>query len=239
MTVMPRFPAVAVLLVGMASAIAASAAQAGETDIGAQPAVLFGHSEAGQVHIVTLTSTAGSKFNSSCPTASFEGTTQGQKINEETLTPTYSGNATTPNCTAFGVGAQVLANGCKFTITGAGQPSRTGVMDLVGCTSGKSAEVKTAICTIDIPEQNGVSHIVATNIASQEVTLSATMTGITVRQTGAACPDGNNHVSATGSATGNTLLKARVDANGSQVTKHGHQYQELAQTGAQVAISTT
>ena len=216
------------------SAFVASGAQAGEFDIGAQPASLFAVNEAGQIHQLQITSTAGGKFNTNCPNASLEGTTQGQKINEATVTATYG-----PNCTAFGVAAQVVMNGCKYTITGSGQPSNTAVVDVVGCTQGKSIEIKTAICTLDIPEQNGLSHIIGANVNAQQVTLAATVGGITVRQTGAACPDGNLHVNNTGAFTGNTLGVARADTGGLQVTKHTHQYVELSQGGAQVSLAST
>ena len=236
----------AVLAMAAMSAFAASAAQAGEFDIGVQPASLFAVNEAGQIHQLQITSTAGGKFNTNCPNASLEGTTQGQKINEATATATYG-----PNCTAFGVAAQVVMNGCKYTITGTthiiqGQqtihvvhPANTAVVDVVGCTQGKSIEIKTAICTLDIPQQNELSHIIGSNVNAQQVTLAATVSGITVRQTGAACPDGNNHVSTTGAFVGNTLGVGRSDVGGSQVTKHSHQYQELSQAGAQTTIAST
>lgn len=226
------FLAFAVMLA--TSALAASAVQAGQLDVGVQPASIFGHSEPAQSHILTYTDTKGNKFTTSCPTASFEGTTQGKLINEATVTATYG-----PSCTAFGVASQVLMNGCKYTITGSGHAANTATVDIVGCTAGKTIEKRTAICTLDIPEQNGLSHIVGTNVNAQQVTLSATISGITVRQTGAACPDGNNHVSSTGSFTGNTLVVARTHGPNFVVTEHNHQFTKLAQTGAQTTIAAT
>ena len=214
------------------SGLAASAAQAGALHVGVQPAVITGSLESGQTTALTLTSTGGSKFNSICQTHNLEATTQGLVVTELTATTTKTG------CTAFGVAAQVLMNGCKDTFTGAGQPTNTWLVDIVGCTSGKSIEVRTAICTLDIPEQNGLSHAVTTSIAGSQVTLSTTISGTTVRQTGAACPDGNNHVSTAGSTTGNFILAARVDEAGPTVTKHGHHYQEF-KDGAQVALVST
>jgi len=229
----------AVVAVAAMSAFAVPAAQAAKLDIGVTPASVFAHSEAGQVHALTLTSTSGSKFTTSCPTASLEGTTQGQSIEEATVTATYSGNTEVPNCTAFGTTSQVLMNGCKYTITGSGQPSGTALVDVTGCTEGKSIEIKTAICTLDIVQQNGLSHIVGTKLSASEVTLAATVTNITVRQTGIACPDGNNHLGFGGSFTGNTIGKARVDVGGTQVTKHSHQYSELSQGGALSTLELT
>jgi len=229
----------AVVAIAAMSVFAMPAAQAAKLDIGATPASIFAHSEVNQVHAWTLTSTSGTKFVTRCPTASFEGTTQGQSIEEATVTPTYSGNTQVTNCTHFGVAAQTLMNGCKYTFTGSGQPSVTLRVDIVGCTSGKSIEKKTAVCTIDIPEQNGLSHIVGTKLSSQEATLAMTISNITMRQTGAACPDGNNHLAFNGTFEGNTILTARVDVGGTVVTKHSHQYQELSQAGAQTAIELT
>lgn len=226
------------ILVAAICAIATSGVQAGQTDVGKQPASIFVHSEAGQNHVLSISNTSGGKFSLVCPTATFEGTTQGQQVNEATFTPTYSAGVS-GGCSAFGVASQPVANGCKYTITGAAQPANTGLIDVVGCTSGKVMETKTAICTVDLLEQNGLSHVVTTNISSQEVTLSATLTGVTVRQTGAACPDGNNHLGTSGSTSGSTILIAREDKGGSLVTKHGHQYQELAQTGALTTVAST
>jgi len=225
--------ALALFVIMAASAIAVAVAQAGQSDIGAQPAVLSGQVEEGQKAILTLTSTSGSNFSSSCTTNSGEGTTVGQQVNEATATVTLSG------CTIFGVAAQVLMNGCKFTSTGAGQPANTAIIDIVGCTSGKQIEKRTAICTLHFPEQNGLSHVVGSNLSPQEVTASATITGIKVQQTGAACPDGNNHTSTNVSLSGNGIGKARVDVGGTQVTKHNHQYVELSQAGAQTTVAST
>ena len=213
-------------------ALAATAAQAGEFDFGTQPAALFAVNEG--VHQLQITSTSGGNFNTNCPNASLEGTTQGQKIDEATVTATYG-----PGCTAFGVAAQVVMNGCKYTITGFAQLPQTGIVDVVGCTSNKSIEIKTAICTLDIPQQNSLSHIVGSNLNAQQVTLAATVKGITVRQTGAACPDGNQHVNTTGAFTGNTIGVARFDTGAFQVTRHSHQYVELSQFGAQTTLAAT
>jgi len=229
----------AIVAIAAMSALAVPTAQAANLDIGRQPASIFAHSETSQVHALTLTSTSGSKFTTSCPTASLEGTTQGQNIQEATVTATYSGNTEVPNCTAFGTTSQVLMNGCKYTITGSGQPAGTVLVDITGCTEGKSIEIKTAICTLDIVQQNGLSHIVGSKLSQLELTLAATITNITVRQTGVACPDGNNHLGFGGSFTGNTIAKARFDLGGTQVTKHSHQYQELNQGGAEALLELT
>ena len=230
------------------SALAASAAQAGSFDIGASPAVLTGHSElgTGQVHVMTLTRTDGTKFDANCTTASSEGTTTGQAIDELTLTPTYGSSEAAPTgCTLFGQNAQVKVNGCKYTITGTGQAARTALLDIVGCTSlTPYIQFKSAICEVRIPEQNGVgknglSHLVSLNLAGgKEITLETTISGITVHQIGGSCPDKDGHKSTNGSLVGNTILKVFKPSSASQVTKHGHQYVET-KCGEQVTLVAT
>lgn len=215
------------------SLLSASAAQAGSFDIGAQPAVIKGESETGQEHTLSVNKTAGGTAVAKCKAASFEGTSVGQGINEATITPTYG-----PNCTAFGLTSQVLLNGCKFTITGSGHAANTTTIDIVGCTAGKQIETKTAICTFHIPEQNSLSHVVGSNIGGNEVTLSATLSTIKFQQTGAGCPDGNNHTSTQATISGNTIMKAFKHGGTQQVTKHSHQYAEGI-AGEQVSLSST
>ena len=228
----------AIFAITAMSAFAASAAQAGSFDVGANPANLHAHSEAGQQHELILQKTGFTgqqlnRFPAKCTTASLEGTTQGQVVSEATVTATYSGT-----CQAFGTNAQVLMNGCKFTVTGSGHAANTATVDVVGCTAGKKIEIRTAICVLDVPEQNGLSHVVGTNLSSQEVTLAATVQGVTVQQTGAACPDGNNHHGTDAEFTGNTIAKAYSDSGNAQVTKHTHQYVETGKV-AQTTLAST
>jgi hypothetical protein len=224
----------ALIAIAAIGALALPAAQAGEFDVGVESGAFFGPLEVGQSAQLTLKKTASeSQFPLKCQTATMEGATVGKKINEATATATYSG------CTAFGVAAQVLMNGCKFTLTGAGQPANTAVADVAGCTSGKTIEAKTALCSLDIGEQAGLSHIVATNISAQEVTLSATIAGVKVQQTGAACPDGNLHTGTNGTLTANTIHQYQQNNGGTQVTEHGHQFLKLNQGGAKTTIQST
>ena len=232
------------------SAMAASAAQAGTFDISANPAVITGHSDPKvgggfQEHIFTLHTTKGETLNFKCPTASYEGTTHQkteegtpvqQEVHELTLTPTFG-----PGCIALGMPAQIVMNGCKYTLTGAGQPANTFLFDVTGCTVGKVMEIRTPICTFDILEHHGISHMVGTNVQTEgvphEVTLETTA-ALTVLQTGPGCPDGNNHHSTNLTLTGNTTLKAYKDLGSHPVTKHGHQYNQVTE-GIQVDLTVT
>jgi hypothetical protein len=135
-------------------------------------------------------------------------------------------------------------HGCKYTLTGAGHAANTSTVDIVGCTPGKSITIQSASCSLVIPEQNNLSHLVGTNVATgggvpHEVTLSSTITGLTHTQFGV-CPDGNSHHSNNLSFTGNTIVKAYEDDKVSvQVTKHGHQYTEFVHGFKQVSLTST
>jgi hypothetical protein len=222
------------------SAMAASGAQAGTFHIGANPAVITAHSApngAGgfQQHTFTVGPVV-------CDTATFEaqvgvGPEGTQSIHEATLTPTYSA------CKLAKTNATVQTNGCQYTLTGSGVGANKFNVDIVNCTSGKSIQIKTALCTVDVPGgQNNLSHVVATNIGggppNQEVSLNATVSGITALETGAACPNGNNAHTTTGVLSGTTIFKAFVDAGNTPVTKHVHSYNEQL-LGAQVELIST
>ena len=203
---------------------AASLTHAAEFDFGASPGVVTGLNEAGQQHILQIPNPPGASFNAMCGEASLEGGTFGKFASDITVTPTYS------SCKLAGTFAIWQMNGCKYTLTGSGHFARTFTVDIVGCTSGKQIQIKTALCTVDIPEQNGLSHLVGTNLpGALEITLEATVTGITSVQTGAACPGGNNKHSTSGSFSGNTIVGSFIDEKqGIQlgIEKHGHEYFE-------------
>lgn len=225
------------------SAALGSTAPAGQLDIGANPAVLTGHSE--QITWFFYKKTDGTQLPPACNTSSFEGTAvlqqegQSQTINEATLTPTFGTSQTTPNTgCSFGSPTHIQMNGCKYTFTGAGQAANTFNIDIFGCTAGKTMQIKWSECTMDIPEQFGLSHAVATNIANNEVTLDMTLSNITNTQTGAGCFDGNNHESTNLSLSVKTKIKAFKDKVSDQVTRHGHQYQEQT-FGEQVSLLST
>lgn len=241
----------AMLSIAALSTVGASSAQAGAFDIYANPAVITGHSDAKpgggfQEHVFALHTTGGGVPQIKCPTASFEGTSHQviggitpipQVVNHLTLTPTYG-----PGCIGFGgMPAQILMNGCKYTLTGAGQPAGTFLVDVTGCTAGKSMEIKTAVCTLDVLQHHQIPHVVGQTIITegqpQEVTLETTLR-FTVLQTGLGCPDGNNHLSTNLTLGGNTVLKAFQDVGQVLVNKHGHEYFEALE-GAPVPLTAT
>jgi hypothetical protein len=230
------FLSLSLLVLSGVGVAAVPAVQAGTFHVGSNPSVVTAHSEAGGQHVATISGPSGS-FNAVCDTATFEGTAQQaggqtQTLHHASVTPTFS------SCKLAGTSAAVQLNGCQYTITGSGYAANTFVIDIVNCTIGKQVQVKTALCTIDIPSQNGLSHVTATNIGGNEVTLTATVGGVTATQTGAACPHGNNFQTTNASITGNTIARAFVDEGSSLVTKHGHQYTEF-KDGQEVEFIST
>ncbi len=222
-----------IVAITILSALAAPAAQASSLDAGAQPGVLIGSNE-GNVAL-SVTSTSGNPFNTTCKSASLEATTQGQAIQELTVTPTYS------ECTLAGLAAQILMNGCKYTLTGSGQAANTVTTDIVGCTAGKAIEIKSALCTFQIGEQAGVPHDVFTNVGIliPHVILHFTKSKVKVKQVGVACPDGPAHESTNASMTGTWTIKLfQLIEDFIIVQRHGHQYGE-SKAGSQVSIQTT
>jgi hypothetical protein len=233
----------ALVAVAAMSAVAASATQAGSFDVGAQPAIVSGHDEEAQDHLFTITPTDKQKppLKISCSTGWIEAATVGQQsLQEATGTATYGGD-----CKLGSVAVQVRLNGCKYTLTGSGQPANTATVDIVGCTQPMTGITITPFigCQFRIPEQNGLSHVVGkepnptTN--PHTVTLEVTISGITVHQSGTGCPDCSGHLGTNGSFQGNTILKATQHDGSVQVTEHNHKFDKFNITGAQVSLTST
>lgn len=224
--------ALVVVAIAMTGALTAAPASAGSLDIGQNPAVLTGQLEQGQSLGWSYKTTKSGTFNSSCQSASVEGTTQGQAVTELTLTATYAG------CTQFGSEMKFTTNGCKYTLTGSGTPARTFEVDIVGCTSGKGITFPLIGCTMSIPEQNGLGHAVLENGPNNHVQLRWTLSNIKIEQQEGTCFDGPGHVSQGFSLSASTTLTAFTDQGGSVVTMHNHQFVRLSD-GASVSLTAT
>lgn len=116
-----------------------------------------------------------------CETSSFSGSNSTTSSSTATLTPVYSG------CTAFGVvGAKISMNGCAYLfhlVEGSSPP--TAKVD-VECPSGKEVTIEASICTVHVPPQSGLSHVVFTNKGSKktrDIEASVTVGGITYTAT--------------------------------------------------------
>jgi len=213
------------------------AAQAGKLDIGASPAVLEGSQDSLKTTQLTFNLGGATII---CETGSFEGTTQATTLEDATVTPTYGAKE---DCTVI-LETKVRMNGCKYTLTGAGQAANTFLVDIVGCTAGKQMKIEVPVygCVYSIPEQSGISHVVAKTGLDiggvPDITLEMTLTGISYkRESGAGICTGPAE-GANGSLQGSTFVKAYKDAGSQQVNKHGHIYSELL-TGGQVSLSAT
>ncbi len=247
----------AFVAVAAMSMVVASAAQATQLHATVGPsAALTGQQT--EAHRFELTK---SGAVTQCAQATFEGTVQGvdqqqTTAQDATLTPTYF------TCQTVGLASQVLMNGCKYTITGSHVQaqgtqtfSKTAWVDVVGCTSGKAIEIKLTGCTVTVPEQTTISHIVFSNIAEvqhlngektpHDVEAQVTATGIAYEFHGIACPkpkDGQpvevTKLTTDGVYTGKATFRAYQDLGTTQVTKHGHQYSEQ-KCGTQVGLIAT
>lgn len=174
----------------------------------------------------------GSGLTTKCNQAQVEGTIQGLNpqqttAQELTLTPTFTG------CQTLGLASTVDMNGCKFTFTnkqatGLTAPF-TAYVDIAGCTAGKRIEHTIPGCTITIPEQNELGHVVFTNTPGgpHDVDVNFTIQGLTYEFHGPGCPGAQTVMTHDGDITGKVTLQAYVD-NGSFVAFHnGHQYNRL------------
>jgi hypothetical protein len=179
-----------------------------------------------------------------CNQALFEGLATGGGQTQTTaqelqITGTYTG------CNISGLASTVDMNGCKFTITGAGQAAETVQVDITGCTAGKTIEVTSNPCVVTVPEQHNLSHIVFQDtpaaVPKPVVHASITISGITY-QTHGLCPNtASDHTATTttGTYNGSATFLARKHVGGQAASHNGHSYQKLLQTGEQVALEAT
>jgi hypothetical protein len=225
----------AFVVIGAMSLAAASAALAAEfhAEGGPNVSVTGEQTEAFKLQLT------GSGATVNCTQVLFEGTIQGgtsqqTTAQELTLTPTHTG------CKAFGLSATVEMNGCKFTVTAAGQAANTTVFDIAGCTVGKSIQAKTLACTITVPEQTGLSHAVgATNAGPpKDIEVNNTLQGITYQLSGAGCSGTTGVTTHDADLIGKATFRAFQDLGSEVATHNGHQYNKL-KCGAQLGLFAT
>jgi hypothetical protein len=101
-----------------------------------------------------------------CETAEFVGVTEGKSYKEQTLHPAFS------KCEGFGFAeANVIENGCEFTLKSTTDENEMATFSLNGCTDstkGIQFEVNVpffAKCVVDTPEQSIASAISYLNVA--------------------------------------------------------------------------
>jgi hypothetical protein len=214
---------------GTLGALTASSAfaAAGEFTIGAATSALTGTQSA--QNIFTVDNSAGSPIQVKCSVASFEAAASTASGTDLLITPTYSG------CSLGGLAATVKMNGCQYTFTGSA--SLTALVDIKCSTTSVSGTKRTITvekgnCTISVPEQNGLSHVVFTSGGSaseMDVLATATVSGISSTQTGSECP-APGQTQSTGTYSGSVTVRAfsRSPTSGTRSeTKHGHTYNEV------------
>lgn len=187
-----------------------------------------------QVELNSFTTDAGTV---QCTQATFEGTlVESAEMNELTLTGTNTG------CQGFGQPAAIDMNGCKYTVTGAAQPAQTAVVDITGCTTGKSIEITAGgVCRMSIPEQHGLNHITFEGVSgTKHVKAKATIQGISYISHGPLCPNlaSSTPLKQNGQYTGQITVKALDDIGSELVTHNGHQYNKL-KCGDQIGLLVT
>jgi hypothetical protein len=211
-------------------ALTASSAFAAEFTFGASPATVTGSQV--EVNIFEVTNSAGGFVKVKCSEVTFEGTSSTASGKEITVTPTYG------SCTLGGLAASVTMDGCRYTLTGASSPARTASVDIVGCTPGKAITVKKGNCTITVPEQSELSHVVFDNegtTSTMDALATATVTGINNTQTGSECPS-PGLTSSDASYSGTVTVKAFSDLGSRSVSKHEHSYEEVI-CGSQISLT--
>ncbi len=217
----------ALCVIGAVSAPPAFAA-VGEFTFGSAPATVTG-SQVAQ-NVFSVTNTAGSQVQEKCSVATFEGTSSVASGKDLTITPEYS------NCTLGGLAATVNMNGCKYTLTGSAE--KTALVDITGCTTGKTMTWVKGNCTIAIGEQSALAHITFTSegtASTMDVLANLTITGIRVTQTGSECfAPGATQSDASWSGT--VTFKAFSDSGSRSATKHEHTFTEVI-CGTQISFT--
>jgi len=126
------------------------------------------------------------------------------------LTPNF------PNCTAFGVKANVSVNSCQFVFNSTNESAPfTGSFD-IQCAKGGDAIVFDAFsypCKVEIPAQTGRAPVSYTNTginANRKVEAVLNFTNLKYTKTGIGCPEGQGTLE-TGKVTGTYTLSAEVE----------------------------
>lgn len=233
-----------------AMSMAAVAAQASQLHVNttAGKAIITGEQTEGiaERHKFQITSAAGGP-TVQCGQGHFEGTVegpQGQQITVQELTITARYTA----CNFLGLAATVTMNGCKYTFTNTVPTTAlTQVVDITGCTpldtnqsqTKKKIEVHVPGCTLTIPEQHNLSHVVFQNQSNGHVKANATVSGITYETHGAACAHQPETVLKHDATYHGRVTLTGFAHNGvEQVTHNGHQYNKGIAGGSLNLLAT-
>jgi hypothetical protein len=217
------------------SAMASSAAQASQVHVSEAPAVVTGHIVSGQQHILSIPLAGGGKLNAICDASTIEATLNTTTSQQVTVTPQYS------TCKLAGTNATVAMNGCHYNLFSAGTPTTGATANAtVICTPEKQIQIKTALCTVDVPAQENKAHVVFEAGQNGHVNAVATVGGLKATQTGAACPGGNGSQTEAASFSGSTTLTAFKDKEENHQVQRGdgHIYTEYTHgAGLQLLVT--
>lgn len=212
-----------VVLLAVNAAAASPAWAVAELNPEVAPAVLRGVNNSQEKLELNLQGNS-EKFKIVCQFIAVEGKVTTKTVTQVTLTPE-------PSWCQVGVNKLTpKINGCKYVwkMTAA----LTAKLDIAGCTTGKVIEFATFGCTITIPEQMGLSHVVFQNVAwmPNYLFIKQAITGLTYTQDGMLCPASNGTTKTDGELTGQQSLQASVwikDTTGqSPITGHQFTYYE-------------
>jgi hypothetical protein len=174
-----KFKALGIALVAfcglcMASTAGAQAAEMFKSNV--SPTTVSGEQPAGEKHVFAV----GSGFGSiSCTTAKFTGTVTGKETNEAEFTPTYEG------CTdSLGRKAIITTPMVKFVFTATSHTKHLkGTMTI----HIRNATDTKTVCTVTVPEQEGVNGINYANAGASNIKMIESSTNIrTITEGGAA-----------------------------------------------------
>ena len=163
------------------SAVAASMATAEELTLESSPSALAGSQIAEFNNILNVAGSGAIK----CKTANYSAASVSSGVTTVSVTPTYSG------CEALGfAGSEIHMNGCTYLLHLASGENTTVTADIV-CPAGAeitvtAISVGTTKCTIHIPPQTNLPHIIVTNIgsgATRELELHLTVGPISTSET--------------------------------------------------------
>jgi hypothetical protein len=227
---------VAMAAIGIAAGATARASELHVTHEGT--AVITGE----QTEPHAFTTTLGT---ATCGIANFEGSASGAgpqiTAQELTVTATYS------NCIAFGLGASVQMNGCKYTITSKlNQTTEAGkgYADIAGCTAGTSINVNAGFgsCIVTIGEQSNLSQLVFTNKGfppKEQVEANIVISGIKYQYHGALCPGAATEQRNDGIYIGEAISRAYKRTEATSAVEFSHQFTRAVHGGAQVGLLAT
>lgn len=143
-----------------------------------------------------------------CKSATYTGTSTTKTSEDITVTPAYA------ECTAFGfVSTAIDVNGCTYTFT----TTETQQLHIL-CPEGKAITVTAFNCWVHVGAQtaSGITYTNEGSGSARDVTVDASITGMTYTQTSKSFPGCSNGTFTDGKYVGGATVKG-TDTNGNPV----------------------